>query len=411
MKNKHTDWKPNVSSRAFRTIRPINENDRQQAYLSSTQLIDKPEASPSDPDENHVEHTSTSNEFPATTHFFEIVELSPSLVLITDRWGYVEYANPTFLTSTGFGYDEVVGHGLDFLVSTDEATDTYDQVKNALLSGTSWNGVYLQRRKNGEPFSYSVKLSPVHDDDGFITNYVLVGENISPIIEAQQLLQDAVDEKGVLLSELHHRVKNNLAIMSSLMQLQAFNEENEEVKEQLQSNVGRVHSIASVHELLYESKTLNGVEMDRVIKRIIEQHVQQAEDDRELMVQFKSPSTKLGISQAQPLALLMNEIITSAFGSSYSSTDLLYVNVVDKEGHLHVRISATRQVLSFSEDLGDASSLSMSILKALMKQLNGTYSFSIKEELTTFEFSFKKKEEELNSPIRFSRTQSLVSGK
>ncbi len=87
---------------------------------------------------------------------------------------------------------------------------------------------------------------------------------------SQTLIEENLNEKNVLLQEIHHRVKNNLAVVSGLLSLQSYHVENDQLKTVLNKSMNRILSIAKVHEMLYESKKFNNIPFDTYIKELSE---------------------------------------------------------------------------------------------------------------------------------------------
>lgn len=110
---------------------------------------------------------------------------------------------------------------------------------------------------------FTAKISPVNINRDDSVDFIVVGHDITSFRETEIKLEQAVQEKSILLSELHHRVKNNLAIISGIMQLQAFDENDDDLKTKLFSSVGRVKTLASMHELLYESSSFTMLEFGK----------------------------------------------------------------------------------------------------------------------------------------------------
>merc|ERR1711965_787369 len=108
--------------------------------------------------------------------------------------------------------EELLGKEIGVLISDLVSHEEYEQILRSIKNGLSWSGEPINRKKNGDWFIFSSKIAPVQQLDGTIINFVMVGEDITPFRETEIRLEQAIEEKSLLLSELHHRVKNNLAI-------------------------------------------------------------------------------------------------------------------------------------------------------------------------------------------------------
>ncbi len=118
------------------------------------------------------------------------VEASASAIIVLNTRGVIEYANPAFLALTGLPNREVLGARFDFFLrEEDEGTTSYDEIWEAVQSGESWQGEIRPRNADGPDAWLRLSLSPVRADDGEVTHYIAVGENISALIDAKRELE------------------------------------------------------------------------------------------------------------------------------------------------------------------------------------------------------------------------------
>jgi two-component sensor histidine kinase/sensor domain CHASE-containing protein len=128
----------------------------------------------------------------------------------------------------------------------------------------------------------------------------------------------ALKEKEVLISEIHHRVKNNLAVISSLIEMQTLEVESEDTLQILKKTQNRIHSIAGVHELLYQSESLSDIPFESYLEKLLNHHFsvyKQAGD--EISYTILCDEKKLNINQAIPLGMLLSELITNSFKHAF----------------------------------------------------------------------------------------------
>lgn len=330
--------------------------------------------------------------------FLKAVELSPSLILITDRRGYIEYANPKFLDVSEYSLADVEGKELGMFKVHFAAYDEFQKLRQAIVKGTEWKGELLKAKKSGERFMFSASVSPVRNDYGYITNFIIVGQDITPFRETERKLKTAVEEKTVLLSELHHRVKNNLAIISGLIQLQAFSESDNRVKSKLLSSVGRVQTMASMHELLYESGSFSKLEFGENVRKIVTTISKMYYDQaKNIEVRLDVESVSLNINQAHPCSLIINEVITNAFKHAFNKNGkkgkiIIQLYTQSKTVYLSIMDNGIGLPEDFEEEDQAEKYLGSTLLKTLVQQLYGTYSYSSDAEGTTFTLKFDKED-------------------
>lgn len=149
---------------------------------------------------------------------------------------------------------------------------------------------------------------PVTDD--LYLHYAL---DITERKKAEANVQAALKEKEILLKEIHHRVKNNMQVVTSLMNLQAAKTPNKLIKDAFLDAQSRVQSMAIVHEILYRSQNIMEINLQSYIEKLVK-HLLQAFSSRINRVDFKIDAGELaiGIDQASPCGLILNELITNA---------------------------------------------------------------------------------------------------
>jgi two-component sensor histidine kinase len=228
---------------------------------------------------------------------------------------------------------------------------------------------------NNEEVPVNVSKGILRDRKGKVEGYVLVASDISSEREAQKKIKQSLREKEVLLAEIHHRVKNNLAVISGLLQMQIWEAENEHAASALRESQFRVRSIALVHEKLYQSENLSYIKFDQYIRDLL-QAVSSTYigEDSNIEIKTELEGVILNINQAIPCSLLLNELIVNAFKHAFD----------DQGGLITVSMRATGQKVTLQvKDNGkgfpkaqiERESLGMSLIDTLSKQLNGTLEF------------------------------------
>jgi polar amino acid transport system substrate-binding protein len=116
---------------------------------------------------------------------------SPASVVITDKNGTIEYVNPTFSEVTGYSAEEAVGQNPRVLKSGDLPESFYKELWGTILSGKIWRGELINKRKNGEEFWESASISPIFDDEGEITHFVAVKQDIMERKAVEEALRNS----------------------------------------------------------------------------------------------------------------------------------------------------------------------------------------------------------------------------
>ncbi|MFO7802572.1 MAG: response regulator [Desulfovermiculus sp.] len=137
--------------------------------------------------ENHLELHRSQKEL---RKLRRCVENSPSTIVITDTDGNIEYANPAFTQTTGYGIQEALGHNTGIMKSGMHEDSFYRELWQVITSGRVWRGEFINKKKNGELFWEQASIAPVKNSRDEITNYVAVKEDISARKDLEQLKED-----------------------------------------------------------------------------------------------------------------------------------------------------------------------------------------------------------------------------
>lgn len=186
------------------------------------------------------------------------------------------------------------------------------------------------------------------------------------------LMIDKNKEKTVLLQEIHHRVKNNLQIISSMLRLQASTTNNEESKEHLSGAVNRISSMALIHEKMYKTKDLSEIHLKDYIESLIKEAVKSYTNKIDITVKVKSQINFLSIDSLVPLALIINELTTNAIrhGMREKKNGEISVNIMRKGIN-------TAEIQFYDSgkwrEPAQGSGFGTMLIETFVEQLNGSY--------------------------------------
>jgi PAS domain S-box-containing protein len=242
-----------------------------------------------------------------------ITEQAPMAIAITNLAGTIEYTNPWFSAITGYSAEELLGKNPRFLKSGQTDPEVYESLWRALLAGKTWQGEFHNRKKNGELFIESATVAPVQDPAGKVTHYVALKQDVTLRKQTEAALRNSVRDKVALLHEVHHRVKNNLQVITSMLRLEAARSAQPETRSVLKDMQSRIRSMALLHETLYRSGTFAAVDLASYIKQLATQ-AYRAQDlsNQAVSLQFDLQSVAVDMDLATPCGLLVNELLTNS---------------------------------------------------------------------------------------------------
>jgi two-component sensor histidine kinase len=193
-------------------------------------------------------------------------------------------------------------------------------------------------------------------------------------------LESALHEKNLMLKEMHHRVKNNLQLVQSLLRLQAAEVKDPIVSLAFSESINRLSSMSLIHQNLYQQEKFKFIEFKSYLQSLVD-HLQDSFHNSHENVTVKVDAEELDISidNAIPSGLILNELISNAFQHAFKNT---------KEGKIKVSISKTKNLVSFQvHDNGDGlsddfslenDSFGTTLIKMLVQQIQGKIEFANK---------------------------------
>jgi len=195
----------------------------------------------------------------------------------------------------------------------------------------------------------------------------------------EEKLQSSLSEKEFLIKEIHHRVKNNLQIISSLLNLQAGAIKDKEAREKYRESVGRVKSMAHIHEMLYQTKNLSNIKADEYLNELVNYIGSTYNVGKKIKVKLSiDPDLKrIDMNRAVPCGLLINELLSNAFKYAFKNK---------KNGSIHVDFKLLKKQshkfqLSVKDDgiglpgkvnIDSPDTLGLQLVQTLAEQLDGT---------------------------------------
>lgn len=302
----------------------------------------------------------------------------------------------TFKIVKSEGVDSILGYS-DGKVIGESLFDLIDQI-NIQNHIKQW----IHEKNNHSKLGIPVKINTESDDEIWLnltfTKYedhlLATGRDITKQQRAEHSLKESLEEKEILLSEVHHRVKNNLAVIMSLIQLERFKTEDKTVGDMLRNTESRILSIAKIHELLYQSKDFANVQLGSYVKELIA-HLQETHQmqGRSIDIDVKITDSSMNVNQALPVGLIINELITNAIKHAFSqqAAGTITVLILEEENNMvtvEVRDNG-KGVNINAEDLKEQGNLGFTLISTLVKQLNGDLNI-IGDGGTIFRLHFQK---------------------
>tara|TARA_Y100001935_G_scaffold3740_1_gene2954 strand:+ start:17335 stop:19023 length:1689 start_codon:yes stop_codon:yes gene_type:complete len=215
--------------------------------------------------------------------------------------------------------------------------------------------------------------------------------DITEYKKQQQIIQDSLAEKETLLKEIHHRVKNNLAVISGLLELQILRVEDATVTHVLRDSQHRIHSIAMVHQKLYQSESLHHIEMGEYLENLA-QSINTTYSRDGVTIHYSLSNVMVTIEEAIPCSLIMNELIVNSYKHAFSDDQVgnIYISLTQHEDQITLTVSDDGCGMPDDFDLSKTQSLGTTLINVLCQQLSAEsgYTKGPNGKGTLFELSF-----------------------
>lgn len=326
-----------------------------------------------------------------------ITNTSESVVILNaDKGKYgreIIFTNDAFTKLTGYSEEEVTGKTLHFLNGPDTDDKVRIKLRKAMDSYKPLEVEFINYKKNGEKFWINTSMVPVQNSKGDFTHWVAIGRDITDRKQNEKAIKASLSEKETLLAEIHHRVKNNLAVVSGMMQLQAFESDNEVLQEKLYDSVVRIKTMATVHELLYQSNSFSKLEFSDTLKKLVENISETLQPDHKIGIDIHCDPITLNINQAIPASLIVNEVITNAYKHAFKDKKAGTISFNLKEKNTEIIIEVMDNGIGIPEGmLKQGGSLGTHLINVLCEQISGTGEYKNTGNGTTFTLRFEKQE-------------------
>jgi PAS domain S-box-containing protein len=278
-----------------------------------------------------------------------------------------------------YSKEEIIGKSVEEFFDLKNMKKQYEKKSG---KGDIFEFALLTKRKNRIPVLFSE--AELINAGGDKVGAVYVATDISERKKADQKMRESLKEKEILLSEIHHRVKNNLAVISGILQLQVYHTDNKKVNKALKESQSRIQSMSLVHEMLYQSESMAFINYKKYVNDLLQAiSSMHLNEDRDIDIISEVEEVKFDLNQAIPCSLLLNEIIVNSYKHAFDdqSKGFIRVKMREEEGKVHLivednGVGVTQETINTSESLGST------LIRTLTSQLKGTYEIGTLEDGT-----------------------------
>lgn len=321
----------------------------------------------------------TTQQMQLDSYLGQAFDSIPVAMIVVNAQGSIVRLNRLAESTFGYSAEELVGQAVEVLIPQ-RYRHAHPGYRRGFLNETNARPMGAGRdlsglRKNGTEFPVEIGINPVETGDGPMILSVIL--DLSERKQAEQHIQAALLQKDILLREVHHRVKNNLQVVHSLLDLQALKIQDPELVAMLRDSQNRIRSMSLIHQTLYQSKDVAQVDFERflsgLLPRLMESHVLPVGG---VQVEVQANDVKLPINEAIPCGLIVNELVSNALKHGFDSNRQGTIQVLMEQGpdrEIHLSISNDGYPMPEELDLQRTSSLGLQLVSLLTQQLNGQF--------------------------------------
>jgi len=301
----------------------------------------------------------------------------PVAMVVVTQQGVITRANRLAESTFGYLRDELLGQAVEVLVPERyrHAHPGYrkgfqtEAIARPMGAGRDLAGL----RKDGSEFPVEIGINPVDTGEGPMILSVII--DLSERKQNEKRIRDALREKELLLEEVHHRVKNNLQVVHSLLDLQALRMADDALVGMLRDSQNRIRSMSLIHQTLYQSQDFAQVDFDQflggLLPRLMESYASTA---GHVSIDVQCRDVKLPINEAIPCGLIVNELVSNALKHGFSGgrRGSIMVSIrQDEDQQIEMSISNDGHPIPESMELDHTGSLGLQLVHLLTQQLRG----------------------------------------
>ncbi|WP_321421592.1 PAS domain S-box protein [uncultured Methanobacterium sp.] len=324
-----------------------------------------------------------------------LFELNPDYTVFINPEGKILDVNDATLKDLGHDLEHIKGltfTELGLFHPEDEIKSRHEIIKRIIESNQEEPFIMRFIDKNGKTHCCQTHLIPIKVEENLI-GYQGVGHDITELKMTEEKLKNSLAEKETLLREIHHRVKNNMQIISSLLSMETQYVKEEETVNVLKESQNRIRSMAMVHEKLYQSQDLTNINIHDYILSLVSNlfysyHIQK--DQITLVTDVDD--IKLNLETAMPCGLIICELVSNSLKYAFPEKQKGKVEIIVKlsEDTIHLTICDDGIGLP-NKDYLNEETLGLQLVQNLTNQLDGTIKLDLNQG-TKFEIFFKESE-------------------
>jgi len=301
----------------------------------------------------------------------------PVAMIVVNQQGAITRVNQLAEATFGYQSTELIGQPVETLIPQ-RYRGQHPHYRRGFLAEATARPMGLGRdlsglRKDGSEFPVEIGINPVDTGEGPMVLSVIL--DLSERKQAEKRIQDALSQKDLLLREVHHRVKNNLQVIHSLLDLQVLKLDDRDVIGVLRDSQNRIRSMSLIHQTLYQSSNFARVDFQRFLDELVPSLIESYRSVvGQVSIAIDAHQVKLPINEAIPCGLIINELVSNAlkhgFAGAHHGTITVSV-LATQESHVEISVSNDGHPIPDGLDFAQCNTLGFQLVRLLTRQLDG----------------------------------------
>lgn len=320
----------------------------------------------------------------------DLVENINTIIMTVTPDGTITYCNPYGLKFYGYSESELIGKTVQDTVLRGNDEEPLKILKSIFSQDKKyWNGENKNITKDGHIVWILWSNHLVLNKKGEVTELLSTGQDITARKETEREMAVYLKRNTILLGEIHHRVKNNLQIIISIINLQLDRTENREIRSALLGIKTRIQSMALVHEMLYSSSSFSDIDLKQYISSLLNDIIQTFRDDnKRIDIAVSAKQLFIELEQAITVGIILSELISNAVKYAFKGRDSGRIEILldePEEGTVDITVKDNGSGIDTSRSKPEG--LGTVLIDALIQQL-GAKVQTEESEGYSFRFTF-----------------------
>jgi len=305
----------------------------------------------------------------------QLAETAKDVIMVLDLKGNIKYINQEGINLSGYSKKEALKMNVKDVLSEDKISFSDENFVKRIAGDKNLFMYEVDFFNNkGDKIPVEIKSSLI-TKQGRPSGVLTIAWDITERKQAEKQLKKSLKEKEILIKEIYHRVKNNLAVVSGLLNMQSTYIKDKEAIAAFQETRDRIYSISAVHSQLYNSENYAAVDYKEYIKNLVTNIFYSSQISGLVKLHLELDDVTLPIDKAIPCGLLLNEIVTNAFKHAFpenrkGNLQIIMSSLEDKNCEIIVKDDGIGIPENFN--LEKSKTYGLKLINLMTKQINGT---------------------------------------